>query len=163
MTVTIDQVRDFLRYDDADNDQTLTILMKAGQDWVERHTGHLLTERQVTQNAVFGPVVDLLWQPYKPGTIEAKYFDQGFTEQTFTGVIVRADGRVLPTSAWPSSKSASLTYTAGYASEDAVPASMIHAVCLYCAMSDEERGDIASSAWNALRNVLGDYYRPVIA
>jgi len=163
VTATIAQVRDFLRYDTTDSDETLTIMMQAGQDWVERHSGYLLTEREVTQQSSFGPIVDLLWKPFAAPSLAVAYLDGSFVDQAFTSFVVRSDGRVLPTSAWPATKGATLTYTAGFASADDVPASMIHAICLYCAMSDEDRGNIDANAWQSLRNVLGDYWRPVIA
>lgn len=167
MSVTIEQVRAFLRYDTQDSDSSLTIMMKAGQDWVERHTGHMLVERHVSQSIPsFHPTIDLIWGPYKPGTLEITYFDNAFVQQDFVGFAVYpAFGaqRVAATTSWPSGSGATLAYTAGYADPMNVPAAMIHAVCLYCAMSDEDRGDIETTSWDALRNILGDYWRPVIA
>lgn len=167
MTVTIDQVRDFLRYDTEDNDLALTIMLQAGQDWVERHTGHILVEREVSQSSPsFRPSMDLIWKPYKADSLAITYTDSAFVSQDYAGFATYPSfgtQRVVPTSAWPAGNGATLTYTAGYSDADDIPASMIHAICLYCGMSDDDRGDIETSAWTALRNVLGDYWRPVIA
>lgn len=167
MTATIDQVRDFLRYDTEDSDQALTIMMKAGQDWVERHTGHVLVEREVAQSIpAFRPSIDLIWRPYQADSLTISYIDNAFASQDYAGFAIYPSfgtQRVVPLTAWPNGNGATLTYTAGYADADDVPPSMIHAICLYCGMSDEDRGDMEGSAWVALRNVLGDYWRPVIS
>lgn len=167
MTVTIDQVREFLRYDTEDNDPALTIMLRAGQDWVERHTGHILVKREVFQSSPsFRASMDLIWKPYKADSLSITYIDSAFASQDYTGFATYPSfgtHRVVPTSAWPTGNGATLTYTAGYSDADDVPPSMIHAICLYCGMSDDDRGDIEASSWAALRNVLGDYWRPVIA
>jgi len=161
--VTIDQVRSFLRYDGADEDEALTIMLGAAIAWVERGTGILMTSREVTQETMFGPAMSLQWGPYKAETLKVQYLDASLAAQQFTHFVVQPSGRLLPASGWPSARSATLTYTAGHEDPAALPMPLIHAVCVYCSLADQSRGEISAAGWETLRNVLGDYWRPVIA
>ncbi len=163
MSVSIDQVRGWLRYDDQSQDDALSMLMAAAQEFIESRTGHLLTLREVTEQATLGPVVYLQKQPFQTDTLQIFNLGADLVEQELSDFVVRRDGRVLPRGDWPASQGATMIYRAGYASADDIPATLIHAMCLYCAMSDEERTDIASSSFAALRSVLGHYWRAVAA
>lgn len=163
MSVTVDQVRNYLRYDRSDEDVALGIMLGAAKNWVERSTGILLTEREVTQHVTLRACVSLQFAPYKDGTLAAEYYDRGLTSQALTDFEVLPSGRVIPASEWPASTGATFIYTAGYANPDDVPESLIHAVIVYCSLSDADRGEISAAGWMTLRNVLGDYWRPVIA
>lgn len=163
MSVTIEQVRDYLRYDSTDDDGALGIMLAAGINWVERHSGILMTEREVTEASNLPPVTYLRWAPYKTDSLSIEYLDGSLSPHFIESFNVQKSGRVLPNTSWPSTRGATLTYTAGFADPDDVPDSLIHAVCIYCALSDQERGAVSDAGWETLRHVLGDYWRPVIA
>jgi hypothetical protein len=163
MSVDVDQVRAFLRYDGADNDEALTIMLGAAVSWVERHTGILMTAREVFQENALGPPSSLRWGPYHAGTLSIEYLDASLSPVTFTGFVALPSGRVFPTASWPRSLAITLTYTAGVIDPADVPESMIHAVCVYCSLGDQTRGEISEAGWTTLRNVLGDLWRPVVS
>ncbi|MGJ0236980.1 head-tail connector protein [Novosphingobium fluoreni] len=161
--MTIETVRSFLRYDGVDEDEALTIMLGAAIGWVERSTGILMTSREVTQETMFGPVMSLQWGPYKAETLQVQYLDASLATQQFTDLVVQPSGRLVPASGWPRARVATLAYIAGHEDPSTVPMPLIHAACIYCSLADQSRGDISASGWQTLRNVLGDYWRPVIA
>ena len=166
--LTVDQVKDFLRYDGAENDAALTIMLKGGQSWIERHTNRLMTQREVTQTLPsFATYHDLRWKPFVADSLSIAYFDGSFTEQTFTdfAVFPFGDGaRAVPKSAWPKGASGvRLTYTAGYAEVDDIPEVMIHALALYVGASDEDRSTMKAEGRGALTFLLEGLHSPVVA
>lgn len=166
--LTLEQIKDFLRYDGAADDAALTIMLKGGQNWIERHTNRLMAQREVAQSLpAFAPYHDLRWQPFVADSLSIAYLDSSFAEQTFTDFAVFRFGdgaRVVPKSAWPQGATGiRLTYTAGYATVDEIPEVMLHALALYVAASDEERAEIAAGGRTALTFLLEDLHAPVIA
>lgn len=168
MSVTVEQVRDYLRYDTTDNDPALTIMLESAKGWVERYTGHLLTSQTVEESfSSFAPYHDLRWKPYLADSATVTYLDEDYTEQTFGEVsIYAANGtqRLVPTTAWPSTNSgAKVAYTAGYADPADIPDEFIHAIVLFCAMSDEDRAGLTNDGRNTLHWLLASYRLPVLA
>lgn len=170
--VTLDQAKAFLRYDADDQDATLDLVLRAAQDWVERHTGHALTRRTFTQGvkSFCGPV-SLDWWPVS-GTVSIAYVDTAGEPQTI------ADARLVdvlrPASVYAASGASwpmvdyggqhAVTYTAGYATPDDVPAGLLLAMLVHAGMTDEQRGgDTSAVAWEALYNLCAPYRLPGLA
>ena len=166
--LTVDQVKDFLRYDGAENDAALTILLKGGQSWIERHTDRLMTQREVTQSIpAFPAYIDLRWKPFVPDSLSIAYLDGAYTEQAFDQFAIVPNGegaRAVPRAAWPKSATGvRLTYTAGYATPDEIPEVMIHALALYVGASDDDRSAMTADGRGALTFLLEGLHSPVIA
>lgn len=173
------QVKNYLRYDSSDtsNDTALGYIIDAAQRWIENHTGQMLVQREVTENPKAFPVArisgeapyfDLRWRPYVADSLSISYLDADLAlNEDFTAFTVfgyRGTTRVIPDVAWPGTfVGISFTYTAGYADADAVPEDLLHAICIYAAMSDEDRGETSSMGWTALQNILEHYRLPVLA
>lgn len=166
--LTLAQVKAFLRYTNTDSDGPLDLMLKAGQNWVERHTSRLMTQREITESfPAFSSYHDLRWRPFVADSLTIEYLDVDFAAQTFDGFVVFGFGdgsRLVPTTSWPiGARGITLTYTAGYEAAEDVPEVMLHAVALYVAMSDEERSTLATGGANALTFLLEDLHPPVLA
>lgn len=171
-------LKKYLRYESGDtsNDDTLGLIADAGQRYIENYTGHLLTQREVTETppafplarrAGEVPYLDLRWKPYVADSLEVGYLDSGLEAATFEAFSVYSvDGatRVIPTSSWPGEYlGITFTYTAGYANLAAVPDDLIMALAVYCAMTDEDRASPSSDGWKAVHAHLEHYRMPVLA
>lgn len=168
MSLTVQQVRDFLRYDHADNDPALTIILNGAKNWVERYTGHLLTVQAKTEGVPsFQAYHDLRWKPYVADSLTINYRDADFVQQSFadfTSYDTQGTVRVLPVSAWPTSAvGVQLQYQAGYATPDDVPDVLIHALAVYAGMSDEDRASLNGDSKGALHWLIEDFHLPVLA
>lgn len=166
--VTLEQVKEYLRYEDTDQDGTLSLMLAGAQSWVEEHTGHLLTEREVTQAVpAFGDFVDLKYFPFVDGMTIAYRDGAGADQEIADAVVVDMGGynRAYPSSAWPTTATAAgivLTYTAGYADPETVPQVMLSAICLLVAMNDEERGALGEGK-TAVEWLLASFHKPALA
>ena len=168
MTLTVPQVRDYLRYDHTDNDPALAIILDGAKNWVERYTAHLLTQRTVSESfPAFRTYHDLRWKPYLADSLAITYRDGDFAEQTFADTRIYASQgtfRVSPATVWPTGAvGATLTYTAGYETADEVPDVLIHALAVYAGMSDEDRATLNGDSKHALNWLLEDFRLPVLA
>lgn len=170
MTVTLAQVKNYLRYEvsETDQDVALGIILAGAQNWVEKHTGHALTEREFVQSVpAFTDYIDLQYYPYVEGLTIAYRDTAGDAQEIEDAVAVDAGGvsRVYPASAWPSTATApgiAITYTAGYADPDDAPEVMLLAICLITAMTDEERGTLGDGK-SAAEWLLDSYHKPALA
>lgn len=171
--ITLAQVKDWLRYEasETEQDDTLTIMLRGAQNWVERHTGHILVQREVNQAVpAFGDYFDLSYFPYVSG-LSIAYRDTAGDPAEIDDALASDLGgyfRVYPGSTWPSAAtvpSIVATYTAGYADPDDAPAAMIEAMCLIVSMTDEERGGAGESgaAWKTVEWLLESYRKPALA
>ena len=166
--LSLDDVKAYLRYTNDSSDGPLTLMLKAGQNWVERYTSHLLTQREVTQTAsTFKAFHDLRWRPFVPDSLSISYLDANMAEQahgSFASYLVGDAGRVVPFGSWPTSaRGVTFTYQAGYETPDEVPDLYLQAIALYVGMSDEERTAFAAGGQTALHFMLEDHHQPVIA
>lgn len=168
--LSLDDAKNFLRYEttDTDQDPTLTTLLAAGQDYVERITGHLLTQREVTQGASeLAGAITLNKYPIDPDQpITITYFDTDGAAQTITTARLAACLRpayLTPAfqTTWPIAdcgQPITITYTAGYASADDVPAGLLHAMLVYAGMGDDARnGNVTPEAWAAINALCQPY------
>lgn len=172
--LTLADLKSYLRYeaDDTSNDTALGIILAGGQSWIERYTGQLLTQREVTETPRgFGTFFDLRWQPYVADSLTIGYRDTAGEEQAIADVqIATVDGRarIYPAvnGAWPivgSPAGITLTYTAGYADPDDAPEVLLLALGVFAAMSDEDRAGGDSASWNAIKALLEDFHMPGLA
>lgn len=171
--VTMQAVKEYLRYDasETDQDTTLGILLAGAQNWVERHTGHVLVRREVTQYVgAFGSFVELAHFPYVSGLAIAYRDTAGGDQEIDDATVVNEGGvyRAYPAAAWPATATQPgivLTYTAGYATPEDVPGAMLQAMCLIAAMTDDERGGAGESdkAWKSVEWLLESYRKPGMA
>ena len=165
--LTLDQVKQWLRYDTNDNDTALNIMLAAGKQWIERYTGHLLTEREVTEALRAGQTYfDLRWKPFKPDSLSVAYVDSAFASQEFEGASIFAidDTYRVQTASWPSgARTVNLTYTAGYANPEDIPDVFALALALWSGMSDLDRSALSEDGKSAIHFLLEDYHCPVLA
>ena len=85
--LSLASLKQFLRYeaDDTHQDDVLTLTLQAGIDWVERHSGHALTQRQFVQGAskLEGPMRLDYWPV--SGAVSVAYADSAGQVQTVDG------------------------------------------------------------------------------
>jgi hypothetical protein len=167
--ISVSDVKKFLRYrsGDVSNDDPLSIILNAGQRYIETFTGHLLSRREVVEAPASFPAsyYDLRWKPYVADSLVVGYLDGESEAQTFDDVtIFAAQGTTRITGTWPiATAGVSFTYEAGYEALEDIPEDLIHALCLYSAMSDEDRAAPGSAGWTALEHLLLPYRLPVMA
>jgi uncharacterized phiE125 gp8 family phage protein len=171
VTVTLAQVKNYLRYETSETDQdvALGIILAGAQNWVEKHTGHALTQREFVQPVyAFTDYIDLQYFPYASGVSIAYRDTAGDAQEIDDAVVIDAGGvsRVYPASTWPSTATApgiAITYTAGYADPDDAPEVMLLAMCVIVAMTDEERGALSNEGKSAAHWLLESYHKPALA
>lgn len=165
--ITLDQVKQFLRYEDGSNDPALTLILNAAQRYVEHYTGHILTQRTITENVpALGDYYDLRCRPYVADSLAIAVLDSDYAEnddfEAFAVYPVNGMWRVKPTTDWPETTGGyTFSYTAGYSGD--APADLLHAVAVYAAMGDEQRGDMSSQGWKTLEALLQLYRLPTLA
>ncbi|QQV76524.1 phage gp6-like head-tail connector protein [Sphingomonas aliaeris] len=148
------RVRRQLRIEPEDNsrDDELKDWVADAVAWVERETGHILEERDVTEQfRGFGPVTLKAW-PIKADAVPAvAYIGADDTPVSATGRldISGRPARVLPPSGsfWPfvdSEQLFSVTIRAGYGDEDDIPGNLKRAMLMLITAYDQDRegGDL---------------------
>ena len=171
--LTLDTAKQFLRYDDTDQDAVLAIALAAGQEWVERYTGLLLTQREVTQAFPrFCGTLPLIYGPVLADSATINYVATDGTASTAESRMIVTDsaGRAtlwpLSGAQWPIADETglSITYTAGYATPDDVPAGLLHAMLVYAGAFDDLRnGQDMTAAMNACFALIAPYRGPAFA
>ena len=142
MPVTLELAKKHCRVDGDYEDDLIKSYIEAAAGWVEKYTGHLLTERPVTLKFPrFGSELRLAIAPIK-SVDSVTYLDGDGAEQTLTGARLY-QGALLPqaNTSWPATLSKSdveVTVTAGYAEGD-VPAELKQAVMLLTSHQYENR------------------------
>lgn len=165
--LTLDTAKQFLRYDDTDQDTVLAIALAAGQEWVERYTGLLLTQREVAQAlGRFTGALPLLFGPVAADSATISYVGTDGTAATADHrmVVTDRDGRVtlwpLSSASWPiaDNTGVSITYTAGYADPETIPAGLLHAMLVYAGAFDDMRnGEDMTTALAACHALIAPY------
>ena len=167
MTVTLAQLKEWLRVEpeDGEQDAALGLALSSAQGWVERRTALYLTRREVTQpvksfdggfQAIYGPNPELITITYvgsddAPGEItDARVV---ITGRNGRGTIYPALGE-----RWPWGREILASYTAGYADPDEIDAALLLAVIVHATASVEYRdGAWPDETWKALDAILEDY------
>ncbi|TCM17212.1 gp6-like head-tail connector protein [Novosphingobium sp. PhB165] len=165
--LTLDQVKGWLRYDTDDNDVALTIMLKAGVQWIERYTGHLFTQRAVTESLrASQSYFDLRWKPFQAGSLSVSFIDCAFAEQEFDSASIFPIGDTyrVQAASWPrGAQTINLTYMAGYATSDEIPDVFAMALALWSGMTDADRASLSEDGKSAMHFLLEDYHLPVLA
>lgn len=165
--LTLDQVKAWLRYDTNDNDVALTIMLNAGVQWIERYTGHLFTQRAVTESLRAGQsYFDLRWKPLQADSLTVGYVDADFAEQDFEAASIFPIGDTyrVQAASWPrGAQTINLTYMAGYTTSDEIPDVFAMALALWSGMTDLDRSALSEDGKSAMHFLLEDYHCPVLA
>ncbi|MBD8677931.1 phage gp6-like head-tail connector protein [Sphingomonas sp. CFBP 13720] len=161
--LTLDLVKSFLGYekDQIDHDDTLTLALEAGVDWVERYTGHILRPRtfhQPLRRSAGHAALDN-WPVTGEPTLSCS---DGDVEQIIPLRLysVCRPATVRAGAGWPSFDSnnpATIVYTAGYTTPDEVPAGLLHGVLLYAGMFEQLRSNDASASLKPVEAVCWSY------
>lgn len=169
--ITLSQLKNYLRYEDADTsqDSALGVILGGAQRWVENYTGHVMTQRAITETPpLTGDYHDLRFRPYVADSLTLTYLDsdgqEADTFEAFKVFQVHGVWRVKPDSAWPTTTGGyTLSYMAGYEDVYDVPEDLLLAVALHAGMTDQERGDQTAQGWKAIYKLLEQYRMPVLA
>ena len=135
--VSVEQIRQHLRVDNTDDDVLITAIGVAAREWVEAYTGLILTRREVTEIASSFAALGSIaaWPlPLAPETT-IRFVDQAGGEQELVGFAIRAWARpatIAPEAGgrWPIGGPVAVTFLAGYAAPEDVPASLKAAILL---------------------------------
>lgn len=157
--LTLAEAKTHLRVVDSADDSYITGLMSASADLIERDTGLVLRQRAVSVAfegwATNGRQRLPLWRGPVVSVTGVAYDDEAGAEQvlaanqyrvrSFAGAswIVPANGVTWP-AVEPGIGTVRVTYQAGYASNDAVPASLRHAALLLIGHWYEHREAVTS-------------------
>lgn len=175
--VTLEAARSHLRVDSTTDDALIRDKIAAAREWVENYTGLVLTRRMVTERvslSSFGRNTRLLAWPVatdQPASIS--YRDYLGIEQEIAGAVLRAATRpamVFPAqgTSWPHVRSTSgdadITFTAGFATPDAIPRVLKEAmlVMLTAYYEDREGGDLFAKAEASARGLCRRYKRRIL-
>lgn len=140
--LTLDTLKQWLRYEaeDGEQDIPLTLSLRAAIRHVESQTGHLFTQRMVTQPVyALSGRVSLFYGP-RTGNVALNYADSSGAPQTaiVTGFV--GNEMIAPTGGWPAaSQPVTATYMAGYANPEDVPEDLLIAVLLLAGNWDANR------------------------
>ena len=174
--VTLEQAKLHLRVDGEDEDTLITALIVAAREWVENYTGIVLVQRAVTQSfQCFASRLELnAWPIADAPTLSVGYTDTAGASQTVAGARLQSasrPARLVPAfnAAWPSASAepVTVTVTAGYASPEDVPASLVAAILLivgnlYASRESDVIGTIYAST-GAVESLCAPYRMPGIA
>lgn len=167
--ISVPDAKRHLRVDDTTDDAIIGGYIASAREWVEDETGLLLTQRQVTE-PLSGFCSNLRLRAWpiaadEPVTInyrDAEGGDQTITTATVTGAT--RPGVLYPGlgTRWPTRAAGiSVTFTAGYLSADAIPATLKQAmlVMLTAFYEDREGGEIFANAEKTARSLCRRYRR----
>ena len=148
--IDLAMAKQYIRYDDDDEDTSIQQCIDASQAWVEGYTGLLLTRRTVVRRfKSCSAYYDLHIGP-DPVVDSVTYLDSDLAEQTVDDAeYVLVDGRLYPVSSFPYARHGLLaTITAGFDGD--VPADLMSAQLLMIghlfanreAVSDKNPGEV---------------------
>jgi uncharacterized phiE125 gp8 family phage protein len=137
--------------DDDSRDELLEIYIEAARVWVENYTGHILVQREFTeQRDCFGRYLELQRRPVLADPAPTiGYVDTAGTTQTYAGAVPSVDrfpARIYPAlnGWWPSvgrNGSVTITYVAGYEPGEE-PRPLLQAILLLVATWFEQRSSV---------------------
>lgn len=160
--VTLEQAKSHLRVQGSSEDTLINDKIGAAREWVENYTGLVLTRRAVTERvASFAHHLRLrAWPVAADQPIAISYRDSFGVDQQITNVIARAATRpaiIHPAHGfrWPHGSAIDATFTAGFATPDAVPKVLKEAmlVMLTAYYEDREGGDLFTKAEASARSL----------
>lgn len=167
--VTLDELRAHIGFD-AEDDALVDQYNAAAVSWVEGYTGLLLSSQEVTEEygRLASPTPLRHWPITTVGAF--KYYDADGIEQTIAAPSYRLargsrPARVSIMGAVPYAPvgpaAAMITYTAGYASPEDVPAAVKQAIFVLVAefYQNREAGNISTTASRAVAGLLRSFRR----
>lgn len=169
--LTLDFLKQYLRYEAEDTEQDAVLFagLNAAINHVERHTGLLLTRREVMQPVrSFGSCIPALWGP-RPEIVAITYTgSDGAPGIVSDARVVNTDslgrGSFYPSFAgqWPWGQDIVLAYEAGFANPEDVPPALLMAVLLMAGNFDANRsgvvtGTITSELPLAVASLIDSY------
>jgi uncharacterized phiE125 gp8 family phage protein len=168
--VTLAQFKQHLRLNHSQQDLMLTSLLLVAREQVEADTWRSLvpiTGRTITRRGFpFGDEAMYFPKPPLRGVTSITYLDANGATQTITGFrldTLHEPGSVEPAYPlpWPVSQdgpaSVTVVYDCGYATPDAVPASLRQAILLIAAQMYEHAEPVAIAGFSTLDRLLNFY------
>lgn len=137
--------------------------------WVEEYTGHILEQREVTETVNgFGALQLRAW-PIAAGAAVAVSYQSADAPVVVSGAridVSRRPARLLPSpgTIWPrvaATTPVTITVTAGYADEEAVPRNLRRAMLVLIGAYDADRegGEILAQAEESARRLCSRFKR----
>jgi uncharacterized phiE125 gp8 family phage protein len=169
LPVDLDDVKAHLKITDNDEDSLILGYLKAATDFAQEYTwSQFCTSTFVERFDRFPCMLVPMKNPLQAGSVTLQYVDTGGTTQTLvenTDYVVdpySKPARIYPAYAkwWPTTRGYAndviLTYTAGYASVEAIPDEIKQAVMMKTAMLWASRGgcEISEAASKAISCLL---------
>lgn len=162
--VSIDEARKHLRVDGTADDVLIAEKIAAAREWVEDYTGLLLTRREVTERigSLSARTELRAWPVAEAAPLVITYRDRSGTEQTISDAALRTGTRpalIYPAagSYWPSAAASGIevTFTAGFAAPEDIPAKLKQAVLVMLTgfYEDREGGALFVAAEQAARRL----------
>lgn len=157
--VSTSQLREWLRLDDDVDQDTLDLLLGSAVDHVESITGQTVVSA-VYQTVITDPGCYLL--PINNVTAVSVQDSDGnpvaieiaeasiHAARAVVDVGSAIDGPII------------VQITAGWTSEDEVPAALRHAVAVYVGAAYDTRNDISDATFRTIANLVRPYWRPVV-
>lgn len=146
--VTVDEAKAQCRVTNDAENALIASYIAAAREWVENYTGHILVQREMTeQRECFGRFIEIRRWPVI-SVDEISYVDSEGDDQDFADFVARTGvfpARVYPEASWPSLDTngvASVTYTAGYAAGDE-PRALLQAMLLLIGHWFSIRGNVS--------------------
>lgn len=154
--VSLDEVRAFLRVDSSESDVELLRLIEVATDRIVNLTRRQLctaTRRLILQGFPCARRLELPWPPLQ-SIVAVTYFDENGASQTWASSkyfvsTATEPGYVAPKQAedWPATyegrpDAVTVEYVAGYATVDAIPEALRHAVLMSVGHYYEQRGEL---------------------
>lgn len=168
--ITFEQAALQLRGVDVSERPLIERYISAARRWVERHTGHILVRRTVTETFDrFSSHLPLTYRPIVSVT-NVGYLDADNVARTISDLgsaIDRYPARVYPAaggSGWPSVASDSqitVSYVAGYAAGDE-PEDLLHVILMLVTGMQEGRGAIPADTAQSAEWALQSYLPPAL-
>lgn len=152
--LTLDLLKEWLRYEaaDGDADATLNVTLAAAVRHVEGQTGVLFTQREVTQLLYsLGGRVPLFYGP-REGDVVLSYLDSSGAPEALAITDFHGRDMLAPAAGWPIGTGYEATYIAGYADPEKVPEDLMVAALLLAGNWDANREASVTAASNVALN-----------
>lgn len=167
--VSLATAKAHLRVLDNNEDTPITGYIKAAREWVENYTGHVLVQREITeQRDQFGSFIELHRRPVlDTPEVEIAYVDTDGTEQAYADAVFQSSrfpARIYPAldGSWPSlweHGGVTVTYTAGYEAGEE-PQQLLEAMLVLIAGMHANRGTLPTETTKAAESLCDPYRAP---
>lgn len=163
--ISLSEAKKHLRVTSDDEDTLILGYLAAAREWVENYTGLILKARRVTSEYRCFGEVRLRWYPLAADpALTVDYRDTDGTEATLAGARFsggRTPRLIIANAPQVEGESVRVSYNAGYASAEDVPASLKAAILLILGSLYEQREDdvigVSHTATKAAENLSRPY------